>query len=231
MKITAVVPAAGAGKRMKKRAGRKPFFILGKRPILAHTLSRLQRSPYIKEIILVLDKNDITKGRRLVKAYRLSKVTGITVGGKSRFESVQKGLGCVGKGTELVLIHDGARPFLKQSIIKDTINAARRSGAAIAAVPATSTIKFVKKNRVIYSTPDRDKLWIIATPQVFKYKLLLTAYKKGSGCKSKIFDDAGLVERLGRKIKVVQDSSSNIKITTPLDLAIGEAILKYGGSK
>lgn len=213
-----------------KRAKKKPFLILGKKPILAHTLLRLQASKEIHEIILVVDKEDILRGTRLVKKYKLSKVAEIMAGGKTRFDSVKRGMGSVDKKMDFVLIHDGVRPFLSSSVISKTIKAASRCGASIAATPATSTIKVINKKGVVDFTPDRSSLRVVATPQVFKTSLLRAAFKKATRVSGPRSDDSALVERFGGKVKVVLDSYENIKITTPLDMVLGKAILKNRGS-
>jgi len=225
LKVTAIVPAAGSSRRMKK-GPRKPFLILGNKPILVRTLLKLQNSPHINEIVLVVNKRDLARSESLVKKFKLTKVITIMPGGKTRFESVQKGLCSIDQRTDLVFVHDGARPFLRKSIISEIIKEAMRFGSAVAARPATSTVKFVKKNLFIDFTPDRDKMWIIGTPQVFRKNILLKCYKTAGRSSKKIFDDSILAERLGNKVKVVLDSNKNIKITTPLDLTIAEAILK-----
>ena len=144
---------------------------------------------------------------------------------------MRKGLSCVGDDTDLVFIHDGVRPFPSFSVISKTVKTAAAFGSAVAATPTASTIKIVKKQKFVTFTPDRNNLWIIGTPQVFRRKLLLKAYKKAGRRPGRVFDDSSLVERLGAKVKVVLDSYENIKITTPLDLVIGEAILRNGGKK
>ena len=234
MKVTAIVPASGAGRRMvlaRTRSGvkkglRKPFLILGRKPVLIHALTQLERSSSVDDIVLLVNASDIKKAEKLVDKFALRKVKKIKKGGRTRSESVSKGLAAVDKKTDLVLIHDGVRPFVSKSIIEKTLKSASHWGAAVAATRAFSTIKFADKKRKVISTPDRDDLWIIATPQAFKLKLLLKAYKKIKSPSKKIFDDSSLVERLGVGVRIIQDSHENIKITTPLDLTIGEAVLK-----
>jgi len=213
---------------MKGRV-KKPFLLLGRKPILSHTLSQLQKSRNINKIILVMDKNDLNKGRALVKKFKLNKVKKVVAGGRTRFESVRNGLGSLDNGSDLVFVHDAVRPFLGCSIIAKTVKAASKFGAAVAAVPATSTIKSAKDKFMVNSTLDRDKIWVVGTPQVFKRSLILEAYKNKPSSSKKVFDDSSLVERLGAKVKIVPDSYNNIKITTPSDLTAGEAILKHGG--
>ncbi|MEE8360215.1 MAG: IspD/TarI family cytidylyltransferase, partial [Candidatus Omnitrophota bacterium] len=169
MKVTAIVPAAGAGSRfLKKKGRRKPFFILKDRPILAHTLAALSCSDRIDEIVVVVHKGDIKKCRNLIKRYCLKKVRGIVAGGNTRFRSVKNGLAQVPKDADIVFIHDGARPLIDKRMISDSINACRRFGAAVCGVPVISTVKSVRPDLTVKDTPDRKSLYMIQTPQVFR---------------------------------------------------------------
>ena len=227
MRVTAIVPAAGAGSRFfKKKGWRKPFFILKDRPILAHTLAALSGSGRIDEIIVVVHKDDIKKCRNLINKYRLGKVRGIVAGGGTRFRSVKNGLAQVSKEADIVFIHDGARPLIDKRIISDSISACRRFGAAVCGVPVISTVKSVRRDLTVKDTPDRKSLYMIQTPQVFRKKTIEEAYRKPIKNVSRITDDAMLVERLGYKIKIVSGSYKNIKVTTPQDLLLAEALIR-----
>jgi len=225
MNVTAVVPAAGIGSRIARKKGpRKPFLIVKGRPILVHTLNALENSKYINDIIVVVHNKDVGQWRSITSRYRLKKIRNIIAGGKTRHESVKKGLSFIHGSCDMVLIHDGVRPLISGRIIRDTIKACKRYGAAVAGMPVTSTVKTVTKALRVESTPNRKRLYIAQTPQVFKKDIILRAYKRyamGRGAT----DDSMLVERLKIKVKMVPGSYDNIKITTPKDLLLAESIL------
>jgi 2-C-methyl-D-erythritol 4-phosphate cytidylyltransferase len=229
MRVTAIVPAAGQGIRMSGRTKeglRKPFFVVMDRPILVHTLSALSASSRIDDIIIVVHKDDVDKCKRLVKKYGLKKVVKVVPGGNTRFESVKNGLSHLPKGTEVVVIHDGVRPFVDDKMISDSIDACARFGAAVCGVPVVSTIKSVAGDLTVMSTPDRSKLFLVQTPQVFLRETIEKAYElplKDMAC---ITDDSMLVERMGHKVKVVDGSYRNIKVTTPEDIILAKALLR-----
>ncbi len=227
MRVTAIVPAAGAGSRITKKKGqRKPFFVVSSRPILIHTLLALEGSRCIDDIIVVVHRDDIKRCRTLFKKFKLKKIKIVVSGGKTRFESVKKGLSFVSGASDIVLIHDGVRPFVDKRVIKDSVRACKRFGAAVVGVGVVSTVKALDKRSRIKATVDRKALCIAQTPQVFKRSIILRAYNKASKDGSGITDDSMLVERLGYKVKVVPGSYENIKVTTPGDLMLVEAILR-----
>lgn len=224
MKITAIVPSAGKGKRFKSRE-KKPFANLNKKPVLSYALTTLQSSPLIKDIVLVMDKSLLKVAKRLVRRYSITKAKHIIEGGKTRTASVKRGLRCVDKDTSLVLIHDGVRPFVSKEIVEKTIAAALKFGASVSAVPVRATIKVSGKDSFVKYTPPRDNLWEIQTPQVFKRVLIEDAYKKVKS-NQRFTDDALLIENIGKKVKIVKGDYRNIKITTTEDIKIAEALLK-----
>ncbi len=236
VKVTAIVPAAGRGWRLKKNID-KPFVILGDKPILIRTLKVLAESALIEEIIVVINKDNFGLLQRELSKEGIGKVVNIVEGGSTRGESVYRGLNKVDKNTDFVLIHDGVRPFVTQKIISGAIKKALKLDAAVTAIPVCSTIKKVnnqglgvrskKGELIVESTLDRNSLWEIQTPQVFKRELILKAYEKAmreGGLEAT--DDSSLVERLGYKVSIVPGSYSNIKITTPEDLIFAKALLK-----
>lgn len=205
----------------------KPFLKLGNTSILALTLKVLERCRLINEVILAVNRKDLAFARKeFVKERGFRKIKYIVKGGASRLRSVYNGLCRVSPQADMVLIHDGVRPFLKEDIIKRVVRAASSCGAAIAAVPASSTIKQAGDGKKVVSTLQRTKLWIAQTPQVFNRKLLLRAYKKAIKQRLSATDDAVLVEKLGHPVKIVMGSYDNIKITTPEDLVVAEVIIK-----
>jgi len=224
MKVTAVVPSAGRGKRIKSRI-QKPYLNLGGKPVLAHTLEALNSSSSIDDIIVAVDKNAITKAKKIIDRYKIRKVTAVVQGGRRRSESVYNCLKLVDTGCDYVVIHDGARPFIDEGTIKRALNAAKKGGASVAGVPLVPTIKVVDKNLNVVSTPPRHRFWITQTPQVFKRDLILKAYRSFGARKMDPTDDSTLVESMGVKVKMVMGSYRNIKITTPEDIKLAKALL------
>ncbi len=221
MYVSAILLAAGRGIRFNPRVS-KTLIKINSKPLIVYSLITLSKHPYIRDIIVVvnaLNKKGIAKA---IRDYAIKKVKAIVLGGKERQDSVQMGLKAADRHTDLVLIHDAVRPFIDKSIVSSAITEAKRSGAAITGVPVKATIKEAGSNYIVARTLNRNKLWEIQTPQVFKRNLILGAYKKYA--KLPATDDSMLVEKLGVKVKVVEGSYFNIKITTPEDLVIAEAI-------
>ncbi|HOX53929.1 MAG: 2-C-methyl-D-erythritol 4-phosphate cytidylyltransferase [Candidatus Omnitrophica bacterium] len=224
MKIVAVVPAAGKGVRLKQRVP-KPLVLLDNYSILVHTLRALSRSGLIENIVLVVDKNYLNRFKAQVKRFNLKKIKKIVAGGQHRFDSVRNGILSADSDADLILIHDGVRPFISQKIIKDSICAAKKIGASVVAVPVKSTIKEINPSSLLVKrTLDRNVLWEIQTPQVFKKDIILKAYK--SNKYRLAFDDTSLIEKIGKNVRIVPGSYENIKITTPEDLLFAKALLK-----
>lgn len=229
MKVTAVVPAAGAGLRFSKKKGpRKPFFIVKGKPLLIHTLRALEDSGRIDDIVVAIHKDDLAKCRKAVKRFNLKKVRRIITGGKTRFESVKRGLSFVADDAGIILIHDGARPLIDKNTIRDTIEACRRFGAVVCGVPVVSTVKFVDRDLIVKTTPDRKGIYAVQTPQVFKRDIILKAYytPRRSRSQRSVTDDSMLVERLGYRVKMIPGFYENIKVTAPQDLMLVEALLR-----
>ena len=226
MKVVALIAAAGRGSRMGAKE-KKPYLILAGKPILAHTLSEFEQCSLIDETILIVPENEIKYSRiSIVEAFTFKKVSKIVAGGLKRQDSVWEGLNVLKNGYELVMVHDGVRPFVSQQTLEKSIRETANYGATVAAVPVKDTIKIVSKQAEVQETIARNKVWAIQTPQTFKYDILKRAYEKAIKDGFYGTDDASLVERLGIKVKIIPGSYENIKITTPEDLALGEAILK-----
>jgi len=217
IKASVIIPAAGLGSRMKGFSGKKPFILLDGQPILSYAFDVFKKVSAVKEIILVVNKKDLNLAKRHFPGVK------IVAGGARRKDSVYNGLKALGKGCDIVLIHDGVRPFVTKEIILNSIKAAKRFGAAVVAVPVIPTIKRVDEKGFVVSTLNREFLWDIQTPQAFKRDIIVKAYRNCRG--NNITDDAMLVENAGYKVKIVMGSYDNIKITTPKDLKIAEAIL------
>ena len=221
-RVVSIVAAAGSGKRLGSSV-KKPFVLLGGRPLVIYALKVLNDSPAIDAILIASDKRCVERFRRLVKKFKLNKVIDIVVGGDTRLESVKNCLARVDESFDIVLVHDSARPFVEKSIIERAIKLAQKFGACVVAVPENDTVKVVDSGLFIDKTLDRDRIYRAATPQAFRRELIKKAYELKD--RFKITDDSGLAERLGAKVKILEGSYRNIKITTKVDLKIAEALL------
>ncbi len=221
-----IVPTAGAGIRMGAEV-KKQYLPLGGEPILAHTLRALHNCAEIDAIILVVPEEDKAFcEEKIVAPYRFDNVISIVAGGKERQDSVYAGLQAIESEPELVVIHDGVRPFLTTQMVKETVQSATQGISASTGVPVSDTTKSVNKEHMVIKTLSRETLWSIQTPQAFPYHSLLTAYEAAFKDGFYGTDDAALIERIGLPVRIVMGSHDNIKITSPSDLAIGESILK-----
>lgn len=226
MRVSAIIPAAGHGKRMG--GVKKPYISLSGKPILAHTLAVFQRCHMVDGILVVVAEGDERECvQNVIKPYGIDKVDLVVTGGETRQESVFNGLKRLASDTDMVVVHDCVRPFVTEDMIRSTLDAADRWGAATVAVPVKDTIKEADDEGFAVSTLDRRRLWSIQTPQTFKYDLILQAHLYAQKNNIRATDDASLVERLGggHRVKLVMGSFENIKITTPSDLMIARAIL------
>lgn len=221
----AVIPASGLGRRLNSQAG-KAFAAIAGQPLIAYTLGIFQECPEVDEMVLVVHQDQTAAAKALVEERGFSKVKAVTSGGKVRQDSVRNGLAKVSADSDIVAIHDGARPLVTREIIVSSIEAAREDGAAIAAVPVTDTIKSSLDGRFVTSTLEREKLYAVQTPQTFRREIIESAYERAYADKYFGTDDASLVERLGMPVRIVQGSYENIKVTTPTDIAIAEAIMR-----
>lgn len=223
----AVVPAAGMGKRMGADIN-KQYLLLDGMPIVARTLQILQQCNLITGIILVIPEQEIPYCRsEVVERYNLTKVLRIVPGGSERQHSVLNGLKELNKYAlpdDIVLIHDGVRPFIDTRLLHLSYETACDTGGALVAVPVKDTIKTVLDN-IITGTPDRSNLWQAQTPQTFRFDLILKAHVQAEQDSFLGTDDCSLVERTGGNIKIIQGSYRNIKITTPEDMVLAEAFL------
>ena len=228
MKTVAIIPAGGAGKRLKTHVA-KQYLLLDNVPVLIHNLNVFQKSKVIDNIVLALPSDDLVSVRQeLIDKYGLSKVTTIIAGGKERQDSVRNGLTTINGKCDVVVIHDAVRPFVTEKMIKGVVDAAKTTGAASAGVKAKDTIKETKKDNMVAATIPRQNLWLTQTPQAFKFELLKKAYKTAYDEKFYGTDDASLVERIGKKVIMIEGSYENIKITTREDILIADALMKKG---
>ena len=226
MKTTAIVLAAGKGKRMLSEVPKQYMEICGK-PILYYSLKAFEDS-CIDEIILITASDEINYCQEeIVKKFGFKKVVHVIAGGRERYDSVYSGLiAC--EDADYVFIHDGARPFITKEEIKTLLLEVQRYDACVAGMPVKDTIKIVDNNNNVVETPKRENVWMIQTPQVFKYSLIKDAYDAlNKDSIKEVTDDAMVLEKYSnRHVKVVKLSYRNIKITTPEDILIAETLLK-----
>jgi 2-C-methyl-D-erythritol 4-phosphate cytidylyltransferase len=224
-RVVAVIPSAGRGNRFGAGLP-KQFVVLAGKPLLAYTLAVFQQSPDIQEIVVVAPADSLGRVRdEVIGPYRLTKVTRVIVGGQRRQDSVRMGLQALEPHWDLVVIHDGVRPFVTPEIIARSIEAARTCGATTAAVPVIDTIKQVDTAGRVSRTFDRRRLWAIQTPQTFRFDLIQQAHRRAHRAGYAETDDAALVERLGHPVYVVESTYDNIKVTTRRDLILAEAMI------
>ena len=225
-KCTAIVLAAGQGKRMNSRI-QKQFLELGGYPVLYYSLRCFQESPLIQSIILVTGQESLAYcEKEIVQKYGFSKVSAVIPGGKERYDSVYAGLlAC--DSCDYVWIHDGARPFIKEEILQRGLGGVRKTGACVIGMPAKDTVKIADADGFVKETPNRNLVWTVQTPQIFSYPLIRKAHESiRKKDMSSVTDDAMVVEQeTGIKVHLAEGSYQNIKITTPEDLLIAEAFL------
>ena len=223
----AVIAAAGSSARMGED---KLLLTLGEEPVIVHTLRAFQAAPEITEIVVVTRQELIVPVAQLCKDCGLDKVAKVVAGGRTRTESVRLGVLELVSDPELIAIHDGARPFVTGEIIRETVAAAKKYGAAAPAVALNDTIKELDGDGLAVRTADREKLRAVQTPQVFQEGLIRAALQKALDDGAELTDDCAAVERLGMKVMLTQGSGENIKLTTPADLPVALAILEARGS-
>ncbi len=222
---TAIIVGAGKGKRMNEKINKIFLSLVGK-PIVCSTIEKFENLDLIDNIILVVNKDDENEIKRIIEKNQYKKIKKIVSGGEKRQDSVYNGIKAVENADDedIILIHNAANPFVSEETIKETTEAAKEHGAAVAAIKAKDTIKEVDGDNFAVKTLDREKLWQMQTPQAIKYGLVKKAFEKAYEDNFYGTDDVALVERLGEKVKVVETNKENIKITTPEDLQIAEKI-------
>ncbi|MFC2034623.1 2-C-methyl-D-erythritol 4-phosphate cytidylyltransferase [Chloroflexota bacterium] len=219
-RVGAIIVAAGSSRRMGGID--KVWALLGGKPILTRVIDIFQKCASIDQIVIVLSRLNLEQGQRLVTEQGWSKVTDVCTGGRRRQDSVVAGLNQLNH-CSWVVIHDGARPLVTVNLINCGLQTSTETGAAVAAVPVTNTIKLAGDDRFIRETPPRRNLWAVQTPQIFRFNIIAEAYQQA---RDEVTDDATLVEQAGYRIKLYMGSYSNIKVTTPNDLAIANVLWK-----
>jgi 2-C-methyl-D-erythritol 4-phosphate cytidylyltransferase len=229
MHVTAIVVAAGEGRRMGGAVS-KPYRLIAGSAMVLHTLGRCFDARSVDDVILVVAANALSRCEALLNAdpKLRQRPWRLEPGGDTRQESVLCGLKATKAETEIVVIHDGARPLVSPVLIDRCVEVARQEGAAIAGVPARDTIKIVSGDRRVQSTPDRNSLWEIQTPQVFRKDLLMEGHERALRDGFSATDDAMLIERMGKPVFVVEGERSNLKVTLPEDILLAEALFQYG---
>ena len=218
--VGAAVVAGGSSRRME---GRDKLFIaiLGK-PLLLYSLEAFERSPNVDSIVIATASESVHRVGKLAREHGIAKLTSVVAGGLRRQDSVSNALNALGE-VDIAIVHDGARPFVDEAIIARAVEQARANGAATAAVPVKDTIKIATPEMTVVSTPQRDTLWAAQTPQSFDLDLLKEAH---SQIEHDVTDDAAMVEALGHAVKLFMGSHENIKVTTPEDIPVAEAIAR-----
>lgn len=225
--IAVIVVAAGRSRRMQGGPN-KVFLKLVDAPVLSYCLGTFEACDLISRVVLVASERDKRGAEEFLAEHHFSKTGNhVVLGGEERHDSVWNGLVALQDSPpDIVLVHDGARPFVSEDMIRDSVQALENADGAIVAVPATDTVKVVGEGHRIESTLDRSRLWCAQTPQTFHYATLHAAHAELRGRKAAPTDDGALVEDAGGRVVVVPGSYENIKVTTPLDLALAEAIIR-----
>lgn len=224
-KNTAIILAAGQGKRMGANINKQFLTLLGK-PVLYHTIKTFSDNENIDNIIVLCAESDMEYCKKnIVEKYDLKKVKALVKGGKERQDSVYNGLKAI-ESCDIVLIHDGARPFVTEEIINNGIKNAKKYGACACGVKSKDTIKIKDKEGFAKETLNREDTFIVQTPQCFKYDMILNCHEELKKTKFEVTDDAMIVEKFNKKVYLYEGSYLNIKLTTPEDMIIGENILK-----
>lgn len=224
--VSVIIAAAGMSNRMGSKIN-KQFIAIDNKPILAHTLESFESCSYIDEIILVSKEEEVDYCRKeIVKKYGFKKVTKIIRGGKERQDSIYNGILALDERTDIVLTHDGARPFVRRENIIDGIEGVIEHGACVIGVPVKDTMKVVDEGKEVHHTPKRSLIWAAQTPQCFWVDLIKKGYEYAMDEGIVGTDDSSLVEKMGYPVKMIMGNYDNIKITTPEDLIIAESLLK-----
>jgi len=224
--VSVIIAAAGMSNRMGSKIN-KQFIVIDNKPILAHTIEKFESCKYVDEIIVVSKEQEVEYCRKeIVRKYGYRKVTNIIKGGKERQDSIYNGIMALNERTDIVLTHDGARPFVRMESIISGIEGALEHGACVIGVPLKDTIKVIEDNNQVHHTPNRALLWAAQTPQCFQIDLLKEGYEYAISEGILGTDDSSLVEKKGYPVKMIMGTYDNIKITTPEDLVVAESIVK-----
>lgn len=229
MKVTAIIVAAGEGLRIGGEIP-KPFLPLCGRVMVLRTLDRFFAARSVEQVVLVVAASEWSRCEGLLRDDSAlgQRPWVLQRGGATRQQSVKAGLEKIGDDADIVVIHDGARPFVSPALIERCIESADRNGAAVVGLPARDTIKFVSDDLRVLSTPDRNAVWEIQTPQAFRHELIVEAHEWATRAGFEATDDAMLVEQTGNPVWIVEGEKTNLKITVPEDLWLAEAMIREG---
>jgi len=224
---TAIIVAAGEGRRIGGEVPKTYLPVCG-RPMVLRTLDQFFSAQAIEEVVLVIAADEFLRCETMLRddSELANRRWILQSGGPTRQQSVKKGLEKIGSDTDIVVIHDGARPFVSPALIDRCVQATRDKGAVVVGVPVRDTIKIVSNDRWVQTTLSRSSLWAIQTPQVFRKQWIVEAHDRAAREAFEATDDAMLVERIGKPVFVVDGESTNIKITTPEDVWFAEALLR-----
>jgi len=223
--LSAVVVAAGRSQRM---GFDKLLTPLGGKPLLVHTLERLQRTELPAEIVLVIRPDSEAEMQKLVEPLRSKGAIRLVPGGAQRQDSVQAGLRAVSDTSDFVMVHDAARPFVTRELVDTVLAAAKLSDAAVCGAPCSDSLKEVGEDGLVQKTIDRSKLWSVQTPQIFRTSLLREAYEMALATGETFTDDTAVVEKMGHPVRIVLYHGMNLKVTTPTDWKVAECYLQLG---
>ena len=224
MNVAAIIPAAGAGTRMKSSSP-KQFIPLGDSSVLIHTLGKFAACTRVPNACVSLREADMPVFRQELEQRGLSDFAHLVAGGAHRQESVYNAFNTLDSGTDIVVVHDGVRPFVEPAMIESVIDAAAERGSAIVALPCIDTVKQVERQQVVATLP-REKIVMVQTPQAFRYDILKEAFERARADHFHASDESCLVERLGYPVTVLLGSERNIKITKPADLPLAELFVQ-----
>jgi 2-C-methyl-D-erythritol 4-phosphate cytidylyltransferase len=226
--VAVIIPAGGKGSRIGG-AVPKQFLRIGPDAILLRTLKAFQHHKSVQEIVVVIPSDEEARVRAGLRHRGLTKISTIVAGGATRQESVWNGLCSLTRQPDVVLVHDAVRPFITPAVIQQVIADADRFGAAVVGVRVKDTIKVEERKGFYARTLPRDSLWAVQTPQGFRYGLLLRAHRRARKDAFVGTDEASLIERLGRDVRIVPGEESNLKITTPFDLRLARFLSRTPG--
>ena len=226
MKVAAIIPAAGKGRRMGHPFP-KHYIRLEDRPILAYTIEAFEKCAGVNQVFVVVRSGEEEYClKEVVERYGFKKVLKIVIGGERRQDSVYNGIKELDEDTDIVVVHDGVRPFVSPELINETVKLAMYVDGVVAALPVKDTIKEISPDGFIKGTPERESLWNAQTPQTFKKRIIEEAFERAFTDNFSGTDESSLVERLGGRVKIIEGSHENIKITTKEDLLLAEFILR-----
>ncbi|MBI5755444.1 MAG: 2-C-methyl-D-erythritol 4-phosphate cytidylyltransferase [Nitrospirae bacterium] len=231
MKVAAIIPAAGKGKRMR-HVVHKHYILLEGRPILAYNIEAFEKCIGVNQVFVVVRSGEEEYClKEVVERYGFKKVLKIVIGGERRQDSVYNGIKELDEDTDIVVVHDGVRPFVSPELINETVKLAMYVDGVVAAMPVKDTIKEISPDGFIKGTHERESLWNAQTPQTFKRRIIEEAFERAFTDNFSGTDESSLVERLGGRVKIIEGSHENIKITTKEDLLLAEFILRKRLSK